>query len=134
MLTDQRDSYLCSICQRPIHPSEGALCVVCREQRREQRRARLDTLMRVRERYRRLCVARDLVTRGVYSDWPSGYPDHAWIAKETRDTALRQRRLDIRMAVFLAGLGVEYDTEGRDSWGDQWVSGWWRTGWGTDAA
>ncbi len=124
--TDQHDRqpYLCVVCQRPIHPSEGALCVVCREQRRAQRRVRLDTLYRVRERYRRLCVLRDLVTSGVYSDWPSGYPDHAWMARETLAPDLR--RLDIRMAVFLAGLGVEYDHLGRDSLGDQYAGGWWQ--------
>src|SRR5690349_4298505 len=111
METDLQEPYLCVVCQRPIHPSEGALCVVCREQRRAA----------ILSEYPMLTTIRILAACGVprYSDWPED-THHDHVTLQTRRRVGRAAGWTAELIALLSRLDVWLDDEGRESLGDQY--------------
>lgn len=112
-MIDQHDSYRCALCRRPIHETEGALCVVCRWQRmceqeaqREQELA--DDLVGVAPllaEHPKMIALWYAVKGGLISDWESGEPHHAFMQTNAEEGIYhRNQRWD---AVYTAALAAK---------------------------
>lgn len=132
MIDHSQEPYLCSLCKRPIHPTEGALCVVCRHLNRE-RRHRERSMRAILAEHPRLGVMWALVRSGVYNDWPSDYPQHAYMQTQPAGRKPDQVRWETELAVLLGMMDVQLDDTGHDSSGDFYIGGWWQLP-GHDAA
>jgi hypothetical protein len=131
LYSEFHDDWLCDVCcthecsEDPVTPVSGR-CSVCG--------AFTDPgatrcVLHEDDWHSRMRTGRRLVTWGLYSDWDTGTENHRWRmtkAGAVDEEAGQLARLDVRLAVFLAELNVEYADNGRDSLGDEYLSGWWR--------